>query len=89
MQRLVAVHTDDPVGNDEMRRNSGIDIEDASINALPMQQVFQLTVSNARRHADRFFILRVTPAQWCVFTLGIETMKSFVKTVGATGNRGR
>ena len=46
MQRPVALHADDPVGYDEMRRNSGIDIEDASINALPMQQVLRTPTAN-------------------------------------------
>ena len=40
MQRPVALQANDPVGNHEMRRNRGVDIEDASIDALPMQQVF-------------------------------------------------
>jgi hypothetical protein len=33
----VALHANDPVGNDEARRNGGVDIEDASINALPKE----------------------------------------------------
>jgi len=65
MQRSVALHADDPIGNDEMRRNSGIDIEDASIDALPKQQVFRPTVCSAPDAApNRFFMLSVTPAQW-------------------------
>jgi len=53
MQRPVALRADDPIGYDEMRPNSGIDIEDASINALPMQQVFRLTVGSARCHPEQ------------------------------------
>src|ERR1035437_1611884 len=34
-------------------------------------------------------MLRVTPAQWCVFTLGIETMKSLVKTVRGSHRQSR
>jgi hypothetical protein len=37
MQRPVALHADDPIGDDEMRGNSGIDTQDASIDAFPMQ----------------------------------------------------
>jgi len=40
MQRPVAFHANDPVGNDEMRRNRGVNVEDASINAFQCSRFF-------------------------------------------------
>jgi CPA1 family monovalent cation:H+ antiporter len=37
---------------------------------------------------NMFFILRVTPDQWCVFTLGIDTRKSASTTGLIVGNLG-
>src|SRR6516165_2325567 len=73
MQRSVAFHRNDAVRDDEMRRHRAVDIEDAPVDPLPMENVLRPPIDRARDGAEHVFMLSVTFAQWCVFTLGIDT----------------
>src|SRR6266542_1466578 len=52
VQGPVSFHRDDAVRDDEVHRYCRADIEDASVDALPMQDVLRPPVLRARDHAE-------------------------------------
>ena len=79
----VPLHTDDPVDD----RVGGPDRSATSMIALsiPTQwsAFFGHPYTRPGKHPKQFFNDSVTPAQWCVFILGIETtMSASCKSVG-------
>ena len=48
VKRPIAFHGDDSIGDDEVRPNRGADVENASLDALPMENVFWPPVDGAR-----------------------------------------
>jgi hypothetical protein len=81
VQRPVSLHGNDTVSNDEVHRCRRTDIENASMNALPAQNILGPAIFHARHDADMFFMPSVTPAQWWVLIFGIDTMKPDASTV--------
>src|SRR5471030_7117 len=53
-----------------MRRNRGVDIEDASIDALPMQQVFRPAIGNTRHYAEQVLHAQGDPSPVVCFHFG-------------------
>jgi len=51
------------------------------MNPFPMEEVLGPSVSGPLRDAEHILMLRVSPAQWWVYNFGIETMKSYARTV--------
>ena len=51
VQRAVAFHGNDSIGNHEVRPNCRADVENASLDALPMENVFWPPVDGARNYA--------------------------------------
>src|SRR5438128_408057 len=54
MQWAVALHANDSVCDDEVRGNRGVDVEDTSIDASPVEGILRPSVSDApaRRRTD-------------------------------------
>ena len=80
VKRAVAFHRDNATSDDKVDRYGCTDIEDAAMNPFPMEEILRPSLLRARHDAEHVFMLSVTPAQWWVLTLGIETTKSDVST---------
>ena len=71
----VSFHCHDAVRDNEVDRNGGAQIENALLNALPVEDILRPSVSRAGTTPNMFFMLRVTPDQPCLI-FGMETRKS-------------
>src|ERR1035441_971166 len=80
VQRPVAFHRDHPIRDNEVDRRRGADVENAAMDPLPVEKVFGQPYLLPGTMPNMFFMPSVTPAQWCVLILGIDTTKSDIST---------
>ncbi len=75
--RPVAFHPDDPVDDRQVRPNGRVDVEDRRTNARRNAARSWATRTRSPASTPKKFLSEsVTPAQWCVFSLGSETIRS-------------
>ena len=82
VQRPVALHRDHAIRDDEVDRRRRADIENAAMDPLPVEKIFGPAIlASPAQCRTCSSCSSVTPAQWCVLILGMDTTKSDASTV--------
>ena len=76
----VAFHADDAVDDREARPDRRHEIDDGIVDAVRCSTFFGQPYTAPGTTPNRFFIAQVMPAQWWVFSFGIDTTRSALST---------
>jgi len=81
VERPVSFHSYDAVRDNKVDRNCRAQVEDALLNALPVENILRPSVSRARYNAEHVLHAESDARPVWVFILGIDTIKCASSTV--------